>query len=100
MGDAWQVLGPNRASIAEQRGTAMTVATAAEYALMLTAPLSPKAPPPAQAKLSARDRSWSGWSLRAAPTPRSPPSCTSPSALSAPTWTGSGTRPAAAAALT
>ena len=43
---------------------------------------------------------WSPWSPRAAPTPRSPPSCTSASAPSARTWTGSGTRPAAAAAPT
>ena len=44
--------------------------------------------------------SWSPWSRRAAPTRRSPPSCTSASARSARTWTGSGTRPAAAAAPT
>jgi hypothetical protein len=44
--------------------------------------------------------SWSPWSPRAGPMPRSPPSCTSASAPSAPTWTGSGTRPAAAAAPT
>jgi len=44
--------------------------------------------------------SWSGWSPRAPPMRRSPPSCTSASAPSAPTWTGSGTRPAPAAAPT
>ena len=44
--------------------------------------------------------SWSPWSRRAAPTRRSPRSCTSASAPSARTWTGSGTRPAAAAAPT
>ena len=44
--------------------------------------------------------SWSSWSPGAAPTRRSPRSCTSASAPSAPTWTGSGTRPAAAAAPT
>jgi predicted ATPase len=44
--------------------------------------------------------SWSPWSPRAAPTLKSPPSCTSASAPSAPTWTGSGTRPAAGAAPT
>ena len=55
--DAWRVLGPDRARAAEQRGAAMSLATAAEYALVLTAP----SPPPAQAapgtaKLSARER--------------------------------------------
>ena len=44
--------------------------------------------------------SWSPWSPGAGPTRRSPPSCTSASARSARTWTGSGTRPAAAAAPT
>ena len=36
--EAWQVLGPDRARAAEDRGAAMSLATAAEYALMLTAP--------------------------------------------------------------
>jgi predicted ATPase/class 3 adenylate cyclase/DNA-binding CsgD family transcriptional regulator len=52
-----QALGPDRARAAEQRGAAMSLDTAAEYALMLTAP----APPPASAGprfggLSARER--------------------------------------------
>ncbi len=55
--EARQALGPDRARAAEERGAAMSLATAAEYALMLTAP----GPPPAQAprgpgKLSARER--------------------------------------------
>jgi hypothetical protein len=50
--------------------------------------------------LSARDGNWSPCSPRAAPTHRSPPSCTSASAPSVRTWTGSGIRPAAATALT
>jgi DNA-binding CsgD family transcriptional regulator len=55
--DAREALGPDRARAAEQRGTAMSMATAAEYALLLTAP----GPPPAQAapgaaRLSARER--------------------------------------------
>ena len=55
--DAREALGPDRARAAEQRGAAMSMATAAEYALMLTAP----DPPPAQAapgaaRLSARER--------------------------------------------
>ena len=45
--DARQALGPDRARAAEQRGAAMSLATAAEYALMLTAPdlERPGAPP-------------------------------------------------------
>ena len=54
---ARQALGPDRARAAEQRGAAMSLATAAEYVLMLTAP----GPPAAQAaqgpvRLSARER--------------------------------------------
>ena len=55
---ARQALGAARARAAEDRGAAMNPATAAEYALMLTAP----APPPAAAagpglgRLSARER--------------------------------------------
>jgi DNA-binding CsgD family transcriptional regulator len=52
-----QALGPARVRAAEERGAAMSLDTAAEYALMLTAP----APPPTAAgtglgKLSARER--------------------------------------------
>ena len=53
-----QALGPDRARAAEERGAAMSLDTAAEYALMLTAP----APPPARGtgtglgRLSARER--------------------------------------------
>jgi DNA-binding CsgD family transcriptional regulator len=53
-----QALGPDRARAAEQRGAAMSLDTAAEYALLLTAP----APPPSAAAgpglggLSARER--------------------------------------------
>jgi DNA-binding CsgD family transcriptional regulator len=55
--NAREMLGPDRARAAEQRGVAMSMATAAEYALLLTAP----DPPPAQAapgtaRLSARER--------------------------------------------
>jgi predicted ATPase/DNA-binding CsgD family transcriptional regulator len=54
---AGRVLGPDRARAAEQRGKAMSLATAAEYALILTGPGSPQhagtAPP---GKLSARER--------------------------------------------
>ena len=55
--EARQALGPARARAAEDRGAAMSLATAAEYALMLT---TPGAQPPAAAlgpaKLSARER--------------------------------------------
>ena len=98
---ARRALGPDRARAAEQRGAAMSLATAAEYVLMLTAPArSNPRRQPAWRSSAPGSGSWSPWSPRAAPTPRSPPSCTSASGPSAPTWTGSGTRPAAAAAPT
>ena len=54
---AWQALGPARARAAEERGAAMSLATAAEYALMLTDPGPPQPPaPPVPGKLSARER--------------------------------------------
>jgi non-specific serine/threonine protein kinase len=55
--EARQALGPARARSAEDRGTAMSWPTAAEYALMLTVP-GPQQPQPAPApaKLSARER--------------------------------------------
>jgi predicted ATPase/DNA-binding CsgD family transcriptional regulator len=53
---AWQALGGTRARTAEERGAAMCLATAAEYALMLTVPgLQPLAPPEL-AGLSPRER--------------------------------------------
>jgi tetratricopeptide (TPR) repeat protein len=97
---AWQELGAARARAAEARGAAMSLATAAEYALMLT-DLGPHQPRRrGQASSAPGSGNWSPWSPGAVPTPRSPPSCTSASAPSARTWTGSGTRPAAAAAPT
>ena len=98
--EARQALEPGRARAAEDRGAAMSLATAAEYALMLTAPARRRPRRRARGSSAPGNGSWSPWSPRAAPTPRSPPSCTSASAPSAPTWTGSGTRPAAAAAPT
>jgi len=53
---ARQALGADRARAAEERGAAMTLETAGEYALMLTALPSPQAPPPGLANLSARER--------------------------------------------
>jgi predicted ATPase/DNA-binding CsgD family transcriptional regulator len=53
--DARQALGPDRARAAEQRGAAMSMATAAEYALLLTAPGPPPAAP-GPGKLSVRER--------------------------------------------
>ena len=53
---ARQALGPDRTREAEERGAAMTVATAAEYAAMLTAgPQQPQAPP-GLGQLSAREK--------------------------------------------
>ena len=54
--EARQALGPDRARAAEERGAAMSLATAAEYALMLTASGPPPPPAPGPGKLSARER--------------------------------------------
>jgi DNA-binding CsgD family transcriptional regulator len=54
---ARQALGPGRARAAEERGAAMSWATAAEYALMLIEDPGPRHPgPPGLGKLSARER--------------------------------------------
>jgi DNA-binding CsgD family transcriptional regulator len=56
---ARQALGPGRARAAEERGAAMNLDTAGEYALMLTVPGPQQPQPPAAAglgKLSARER--------------------------------------------
>jgi DNA-binding CsgD family transcriptional regulator len=53
---ARQVLGSGRAWAAEDRGAAMSLATAAEYALMLTDPGSPQPAAPGPGQLSARER--------------------------------------------
>jgi DNA-binding CsgD family transcriptional regulator len=52
---ARQALGADRARAAEDRGAAMSLAVAAEYALMLTTPSAHQAPP-GLAKLSSRER--------------------------------------------
>ena len=52
-----QVLGPARVGAAEQRGAAMSLDTAAEYALMLTTPAPQQPDPvPGPGTLSARER--------------------------------------------
>ena len=53
---ARQALGPGRARAAEERGAAMSITTAAEYALMLTDPGPPQPAAPGSAPLSARER--------------------------------------------
>ena len=53
---ARQALGPGRARAAEDRGAAMSLATAAEYALMLTDPGPPQPAAPGSGTLSARER--------------------------------------------
>jgi predicted ATPase/DNA-binding CsgD family transcriptional regulator len=53
---ARQALGPGRFRAAGERGAAMNVQTAAEYALMLTAPAPPDAAGPGLGKLSVRER--------------------------------------------
>ena len=98
---ARRALGPDRTRAAEERGAAMSLVTAAECALLLTAPGPEQAPARRARNSSANENAnWSSWSRRATPTPRSRPSCTSASAPSARTWTGSATKPAAAAAPT
>ena len=52
---ARQALGPDRARAAEERGAAMSLATAAEYALMLTTPGPQQPQAPGLGKLSARE---------------------------------------------
>ena len=55
--EARQALGPARARAAGERGAAMSLATAAEYALMLTGPgPQPSATAPGPGRLSARER--------------------------------------------
>jgi predicted ATPase/DNA-binding CsgD family transcriptional regulator/transcriptional regulator with XRE-family HTH domain len=51
-----QVLSPARVRAAEERGAAMSMATAAEYALLLTDPGPPQPAAPDPGKLSARER--------------------------------------------
>jgi len=53
---ARQELGPGRTRAAEDRGAAMNLTTAAEYALMLTASAARQAPPDGLAPLSTRER--------------------------------------------
>jgi DNA-binding CsgD family transcriptional regulator len=53
---ARQALGPGRARAAEDRGAAMSITTAAEYALMLTDPGPPQPAAPDPGTLSARER--------------------------------------------
>ena len=53
---ARQALGSGRARAAEERGAAMSLAAAAEYALMLTDPGPPQPATPGQGRLSARER--------------------------------------------
>jgi DNA-binding CsgD family transcriptional regulator len=54
---AREILGPDRARAAAQRGAAMSQATVSEYALMLTAPAPPPSPAgPGAARLSAREQ--------------------------------------------
>ena len=56
--EARQALGPDRTRAAEERGAAMSWATAAEYALMLAGPgpQQPQPPGPGLGKLSSRER--------------------------------------------
>jgi DNA-binding CsgD family transcriptional regulator len=55
LGQARQALGPDRTRAAEERGAAMSLAAAAEYALLLTDP-GPPQPAAGPERLSARER--------------------------------------------
>jgi hypothetical protein len=80
---ARQALGPTRARAAEERGATMSPAAAAEDALLLTEDRGASQAPaaPGLGKLSAREQELVTLVARA-PTPRSPPSCSSASAPS------------------
>jgi DNA-binding CsgD family transcriptional regulator len=56
MRKAEQALGPDRTRAAEERGTAMTLATAAEFAALLAAGPQVPRPQPGLGRLSARER--------------------------------------------
>jgi DNA-binding CsgD family transcriptional regulator len=56
LGQARQALGPGQARAAEDRGAAMSLAAAAEYALMLTDPSPHQPAAPGPGTLSARER--------------------------------------------
>jgi predicted ATPase/DNA-binding CsgD family transcriptional regulator/DNA-binding XRE family transcriptional regulator len=56
MRQARQALGPGRARADEERGAAMNMTTAAEYALMLIDPVPPQPTAPGPGQLSARER--------------------------------------------
>jgi hypothetical protein len=99
--EARQALGPSQAQSAEERGQAMSLATAAEYVLMLTAAgLQPPAAAPGLEVLSPRERELVTLVARGTPMRRSPASCPSACARSARTWTASAIRPDAGDAPT
>jgi len=79
----------------------MSVATATEYVLLLAAgdPATPQALPELS-QLSPREQELVTLVARGSTNAQIAASCTSASAPSARTWTGSGTRPAVGAALT
>jgi DNA-binding NarL/FixJ family response regulator len=98
---AERALGSARAGAAEERGAAMSPATAAEYALMLTAPGSQQ--PRLQAalgKLSAPERELVTLVARGRTDAQIAGDLYISGRPCTPTWTGSGTRPAAGAAPT
>jgi DNA-binding NarL/FixJ family response regulator len=97
---ARRALGADRARAAHERGAAMSLATAAEYVLMLTAPGPQQPQAPGLAQLSARERELVTLVARGRTDAQIAAELSSASGPSARTWTGSGTRPAAAAAPT
>ena len=102
LGAARRVLGPARARAAEERGAAMGWTTAAEYALVLAGPgpQQPQAPGPGLGKPAPGNGScYPGRPGRHQCPDRRPAAHQRPHGRLA-SWTGSGTRPGAAAAPT
>jgi DNA-binding NarL/FixJ family response regulator len=97
--EARQALSDAGARAAEARGAAMSLDTAAEYALMLTTCESP-ATVPGQWELSAGEQELVTLVAQGRTDAQIAASCTLARPRSAPTWTVSGIRPAAAVAPT
>ena len=100
LGQARQALGPDQARAAEDRGAAMSLATAAEYALMLTDPSPPQPAAPGPGTLSARERELVSLVAQGRTNAQIAAELHISVHTVGPTWTGSGTRPAATAAPT
>jgi hypothetical protein len=99
---AGRALGVRRLAETDERGAMMSLDTAVEFLLLLAESGRPAGPgagqPPDLSELSPRERELVTWSPRGGRTLRSRSSCSSASVPCAHTWTGSGTKLAAAGA--